>query len=169
VWEICIGNVQRTYLRIYLPVSCRLYNDSLHAFFSRFQILGAIEYSLFFYALLAEGEPWRSGKAVVLWSWGHGFKSWKQPLTEMQENAVYIRPKVLGPFPRSCTRGSYVHRIALYPLLLASLPTSGIWYIDVTSLVSCFVLISQKSFSSLSIHLQYFITDGLLWFSFNYF
>jgi hypothetical protein len=31
-----------------------------------------------------EGEPWRSGKSVALLPWGHGFKSWKQPLPEMQ-------------------------------------------------------------------------------------
>jgi hypothetical protein len=26
-------------------------------------------------------------------------QSWKQPLVEMQGNAAYIRPKVVGPFP----------------------------------------------------------------------
>jgi hypothetical protein len=39
-------------------------------------------------------------------------KSWKHPLAEMQENAAYIRPKVVGPFPGPCVSGSYVHRVA---------------------------------------------------------
>jgi hypothetical protein len=43
-----------------------------------------------------------------------GFKSWKQPLAEMQGKAAYIRPKVVGPFPGLCTSRSYVHRAALY-------------------------------------------------------
>jgi hypothetical protein len=69
--------------------------------------------------------PWRSGKVVALWPWGHGFKSWKQPLAEMQGNATYIRAKVTGPFPRPCASRSYVHRAALiqihgYPILLIS-------------------------------------------------
>jgi hypothetical protein len=40
---------------------------------------------------------------------GHEFKFWKQPFAEMQEKAVYIRPKVVEPFPRPCASGSYVH------------------------------------------------------------
>jgi hypothetical protein len=27
---------------------------------------------------------------------------------------VYIRPKVVGPFPKPCARGSYVHRAAFF-------------------------------------------------------
>jgi hypothetical protein len=34
---------------------------------------------------------------------------WKQPLTEMHGKAVYIRPKVIGPSPEPCARGSYMH------------------------------------------------------------
>jgi hypothetical protein len=37
----------------------------------------------------------------------------KQPLAEMQEKAAYIKPNVVGPFPRPCASGSYVHRAAL--------------------------------------------------------
>jgi hypothetical protein len=32
----------------------------------------------------------------------------------MQGKAVYIRPKVAGPFPRPCASRSYMHRAALY-------------------------------------------------------
>jgi hypothetical protein len=32
----------------------------------------------------------------------------------MQGKTAYIRSKIVGPFPRSCTSGSYVHRAALY-------------------------------------------------------
>jgi hypothetical protein len=38
---------------------------------------------------------------------------WKWPLAEMQRRAACIRPKVIGPFPRPRTSGSYVHRAAL--------------------------------------------------------
>jgi hypothetical protein len=38
------------------------------------------------------------------------FKSWNQPLVEMQENASYIRPKVVGPFSGPCASGSFVHQ-----------------------------------------------------------
>jgi hypothetical protein len=62
-----------------------------------------------------EGEPWRSGKTVALWSWGHGFKSWNQLLAEIQGKATYIRPKVVKHFPGPCASGSYVHWAA--PLL----------------------------------------------------
>jgi hypothetical protein len=31
----------------------------------------------------------------------------------MQGKTVYIRPKVVGPFPGPCADGSYVHRSAL--------------------------------------------------------
>jgi hypothetical protein len=61
-----------------------------------------------------EGEPWRSGKAVALWPWGHGFKYWKQPLAEMQGKIAYIRSKVVRPLPGLCTSGSYVHWAALF-------------------------------------------------------
>jgi hypothetical protein len=44
-----------------------------------------------------EGEPRHSVKAVALWPWAHGFKSWKQPLVKIQGKIVYIRPKVVGP------------------------------------------------------------------------
>jgi hypothetical protein len=33
-------------------------------------------------------------------------KSWKQPLAEMQENIVYIRSKVMGPFSGPDTSGT---------------------------------------------------------------
>jgi hypothetical protein len=45
---------------------------------------------------------------------GHGFKSWKQPLVEMQGNVAYIRPKMVGPLPGPCASGSYVHQAALF-------------------------------------------------------
>jgi hypothetical protein len=32
----------------------------------------------------------------------------------MHEKTAYIRTKVVGPFPRPCTSGSYVHRAALF-------------------------------------------------------
>jgi hypothetical protein len=41
-------------------------------------------------------------------------KSWKQPLVEIQGKAMYIRPKVVGPFPVPCVSKSYVHGAALY-------------------------------------------------------
>jgi hypothetical protein len=41
---------------------------------------------------------------------GHGFKSWKQPLAEMQGKVAYIRPKVVGPY----ASGNYMHQAALY-------------------------------------------------------
>jgi hypothetical protein len=53
----------------------------------------------------------------TLWR-DHRFKSWKQPLAEMQGKALYIRPKVVRPFPIPCASGSYVHRAALYILLV---------------------------------------------------
>jgi hypothetical protein len=33
---------------------------------------------------------------------------------------VYIRPKVVGPFPGPCTSGSYVHRAAFFKNVLGS-------------------------------------------------
>jgi hypothetical protein len=48
-----------------------------------------------------EGEPWC-----------RGFMSWKQPLAEIQGNAAYIRPKVVGSFPGPCTSESYMHQAA---------------------------------------------------------
>jgi hypothetical protein len=57
--------------------------------------------------------PWHSGKVVAFWPWGHGFKSWKQPLVEIQEKTVYIRPKVVGPFSGPYVSESYLHRAAL--------------------------------------------------------
>jgi hypothetical protein len=45
---------------------------------------------------------------------GHGFKSLKQPLAEMQGKTAYIRPKVVEPFLGPCASGSYMHRTALY-------------------------------------------------------
>jgi hypothetical protein len=53
-----------------------------------------------------EGAPWRSGKGVALWPWGHVFKSWKQPLVEMQWVTAYIRPKVVGPLLGPYASGS---------------------------------------------------------------
>jgi hypothetical protein len=50
--------------------------------------------------------------------WGHGFKSWKEPLAETRGNAAYIGPKVVGPFPGPCTSGGYVHRAALLKLYI---------------------------------------------------
>jgi hypothetical protein len=32
----------------------------------------------------------------------------------MQEKTTYIRPKVIGTFPRPCTSGSYVHQATLF-------------------------------------------------------
>lgn len=32
-----------------------------------------------------------TGKVVVMWLWGHGFKVWKQPLAEMRGKATYNR------------------------------------------------------------------------------
>jgi hypothetical protein len=40
-------------------------------------------------------------------------KSWKQPLAEMQGKTAYIRPKVVGPFLRTCASESYMHPAAL--------------------------------------------------------
>jgi hypothetical protein len=48
-------------------------------------------------------------------SWIQVLVSWKQPLAQMQGKAVYIRTKVVRPFPRPCASGSYVHQVA--PLL----------------------------------------------------
>jgi hypothetical protein len=59
---------------------------------------------------------------------GYGFKSWKQPLAEMQGKTVYIRPKVVGCFPGPYVNGSYVYRAA--PLYL-SMATARFFYIDV--------------------------------------
>jgi hypothetical protein len=73
--------------------------------------------------ILNDQIPWRSGEAAALWQWGHGligFKSWKQPLAEMQEKTAYIRPKVVGPFPGPCASGSYVHRATLYWMIKLS-------------------------------------------------
>jgi hypothetical protein len=47
-------------------------------------------------------------KVRVLWQWGHGFESWKQPFAEMEGKTAYTRHKVVGPFPRPCAGGSYV-------------------------------------------------------------
>jgi hypothetical protein len=44
----------------------------------------------------------------------------KQPLVEMRGKAVYIRPKVVRPFPEPCASWSYVHRAALFLLHLFS-------------------------------------------------
>jgi hypothetical protein len=35
----------------------------------------------------------------------------------MLGKAMYIRPKVVGHFPRPCASGSYVHRAALFILI----------------------------------------------------
>jgi hypothetical protein len=52
----------------------------------------------------------------------------------MQGKAVYIRPKVVGPFPGPCANGSYVHRAALFllPMNLAFLSCLQDSNIDVT-------------------------------------
>jgi hypothetical protein len=42
------------------------------------------------------------------------FKSWKQPLAEMQGKTAYIRPEVVGPFPGPCISMSYMHRATLF-------------------------------------------------------
>jgi hypothetical protein len=63
---------------------------------------------------IGEGEPRHSGKAVALLSRGHGLKSLKQPLAEVQGKAAYIRLKVFGPFSRPCASGSYVHQAAFF-------------------------------------------------------
>jgi hypothetical protein len=86
-------------------------------------------------SFFCEGQPWRSGKAVALWPWGHGFKSWKQPLAEMQGKTAYIRPKVVRPFSGPWASGSYVHWAALYylsPVLKAGLTTGyRLWGIKI--------------------------------------
>jgi hypothetical protein len=41
------------------------------------------------------------------------FKSCKYPLVEMLGKAVYIRTKVVGPFPGPCANGSYMHKADL--------------------------------------------------------
>jgi hypothetical protein len=46
-------------------------------------------------------------------------RTWKQPLAEMQGNAAYRRPKVVGP----CASSSYVHRAALLVLKIQKLRT----------------------------------------------
>jgi hypothetical protein len=61
-----------------------------------------------------EGETWCSGKVVALWPWGHEYKSWKQPLAEMQGKTMYIRSKMVRPFPVPCESGSYVHQTAFF-------------------------------------------------------
>jgi hypothetical protein len=40
----------------------------------------------------------------------NSFSLWKQPLVEIPRKAVYIRPKVVGPFSGPCAKGSYVQR-----------------------------------------------------------
>jgi hypothetical protein len=52
--------------------------------------------------------------------------SWKQPLAEMQGKVVYIRPKVVGPFPGPCASGSNMHRAALFSLSPYDMATSSI-------------------------------------------
>jgi hypothetical protein len=52
--------------------------------------------------------------------------SWKQPLAEMQGKAVYIRSKVVGPFPGPCASRSYVHRAALFSLSPYDMATNSI-------------------------------------------
>jgi hypothetical protein len=52
-------------------------------------------------------------QSCCLVTWGHGFKSWKWHLAEIQGKATYIRPKVVGSFPGPCASESYVHRAAL--------------------------------------------------------
>jgi hypothetical protein len=44
----------------------------------------------------------------------YGFKSWKQTLAKMQGKTAHIRPKVVRPFSKPCTSGSYVHQASLY-------------------------------------------------------
>jgi hypothetical protein len=41
-------------------------------------------------------------------------KSWKQPLAEMQGNVVYIKPKVVRPFPKPSASRSYMHQAAFF-------------------------------------------------------
>jgi hypothetical protein len=50
------------------------------------------------------------------------FKSWKQPLAEMQGKTTYMRPKVVRPFPGPCASGSYVHRATFLFFLNVSAP-----------------------------------------------
>jgi hypothetical protein len=66
--------------------------------------------------LLEKGSP---GAAIKLLPCDHEVMgSWKQPLAEMQGKTAYIRPKVVGPFPRPCASGSYMHRAVLFMLCL---------------------------------------------------
>jgi hypothetical protein len=83
-----------------------------------------------------EGEPWRSSKAVALWPWGHGFKSWKQLLAEMQENTAYIRPKVVRPFPGPCISGSYVHQAAFFLTTLIIVCLTAFTMDDIDNMVA---------------------------------
>jgi hypothetical protein len=47
----------------------------------------------------------------------------------MQQNATYIRPKVVGPFPGPCPSGSYVHRAAIFMFgLFAKGPST--WWLE---------------------------------------
>lgn len=40
-----------------------------------------------------------TGKVVIMWSGGHGFKLWKRPLVKMQDNTVCNGSLWLNPFP----------------------------------------------------------------------
>jgi hypothetical protein len=60
---------------------------------------------------IVKGSP---GAAVKLLPCDHEVKSLKRPLAEMQGNAAYIRPKLVGPYPEPCASGSYVYRAALF-------------------------------------------------------
>jgi hypothetical protein len=52
-----------------------------------------------------------------------GSSAGNKPLAEMQGKDAYIRPNVVGPFPRPCISESYVHRAALHVFIITVPPT----------------------------------------------
>jgi hypothetical protein len=88
-----------------------------------FIFLSFLLFSIYFCGLEAIFENLNQLRArlkyydTIIAPWSHGFKSWKQPLAEMQGKAAYIRPKVVGPFPELCASGSYIHRAALFTII----------------------------------------------------
>jgi hypothetical protein len=57
------------------------------------------------------------------------FKSWKQPLAEMQGKAAYMRPKVVTPFPGPGASGSYVYWATLFILFECFCTCPYIYYL----------------------------------------
>jgi hypothetical protein len=63
-----------------------------------------------FFGLSLKGSP---GAAVKLLRCDHEVMGSNPGNSILQRKTVYIRPKVIGPFPRPCTSRSYVHRAAV--------------------------------------------------------